>query len=577
MRYTWLAALLLASLFGPVAVFAGAGMDSQDISVVIGADFKATGAWRIPFVIDQYDPYLYAPEFDAYGSALSTKYTLNDIQDYAKSSISFIRTGEQYVKFVPGKGNAMRTYTLSYTLTPLFTQSAVLYEFWIPGGSSRQDPSLKITYPSDWKVLSLWPPEAKVSGNTITLSYPASYEEALPVMVAFQTNKGGVIQDVGKYAISGSASDVQMISAALTKLPNIDELMTKTMGIKPPTKVLIVCDDLTKVGAVGYEADALAANPNVIVFNNKSLGGKTPEEIAEIISHELAHLAVINQWPFEGRSYAVPFLHEGLAVYFEGAAHREIYSDTAKRIIAEDLNRTHIASPSEAEVLYESPFDFNFDGSRNLGVFASYMQSGLVFARFADAVGAKGFSGLFKSLHETNLQGDTEKDSKSIITILEHGSGLTEGQLETPGKPVGDTPGIVAKISHPENDPTVSSNLITNYIKNDIRHYFSGSSAPQLSVTPTIVQPQTATSTTPASAVSGHLTRTLTVGSSGAEVVVLQNFLESRGFLKMTTAKGYFGASTKNALKAYQNSVQLSSTGTTGPKTRASINAQLAK
>lgn len=69
-------------------------------------------------------------------------------------------------------------------------------------------------------------------------------------------------------------------------------------------------------------------------------------------------------------------------------------------------------------------------------------------------------------------------------------------------------------------------------------------------------------------------TRDLTLGSSGAEVTALQNWLISKGFSISAGATGYFGAQTKAALATYQASVGITPTaGYFGPTTRAKINA----
>lgn len=72
-------------------------------------------------------------------------------------------------------------------------------------------------------------------------------------------------------------------------------------------------------------------------------------------------------------------------------------------------------------------------------------------------------------------------------------------------------------------------------------------------------------------------TRNLTVGSSGADVVSLQTYLEAKGFLVIPTgvSKGYFGPLTKNALAKYQASVGIApSVGYFGPITNADITAK---
>lgn len=62
----------------------------------------------------------------------------------------------------------------------------------------------------------------------------------------------------------------------------------------------------------------------------------------------------------------------------------------------------------------------------------------------------------------------------------------------------------------------------------------------------------------------------LSLGSRGADVTMLQTFLESKGLLVIPAgvSKGYFGPLTKSALMAFQTSVDVPSTGYYGPITR---------
>ena len=74
------------------------------------------------------------------------------------------------------------------------------------------------------------------------------------------------------------------------------------------------------------------------------------------------------------------------------------------------------------------------------------------------------------------------------------------------------------------------------------------------------------------SAPSYNYTRNLTVGSRGADVTALQNFLIGKGFLKIASATDYFGSLTKAALAAYQASVGISpAVGYFGSITRAKV------
>lgn len=69
----------------------------------------------------------------------------------------------------------------------------------------------------------------------------------------------------------------------------------------------------------------------------------------------------------------------------------------------------------------------------------------------------------------------------------------------------------------------------------------------------------------------------LTVGSTGPAVVALQTALMSQGFSIASIAngsasKGYFGAQTQSAVRAYQSAHGVPSTGFVGPLTRAALN-----
>lgn len=72
---------------------------------------------------------------------------------------------------------------------------------------------------------------------------------------------------------------------------------------------------------------------------------------------------------------------------------------------------------------------------------------------------------------------------------------------------------------------------------------------------------------------SSAITSDLTVGSSGSQVVALQNTLIAQGYLRLPAgvAAGYFGSLTRAAVKAWQTAVGLPSTGFFGPLSRARL------
>jgi peptidoglycan hydrolase-like protein with peptidoglycan-binding domain len=91
------------------------------------------------------------------------------------------------------------------------------------------------------------------------------------------------------------------------------------------------------------------------------------------------------------------------------------------------------------------------------------------------------------------------------------------------------------------------------------------------SFAPANAQTTTTTTTTTASV---SFSRDLTIGSTGADVTALQNWLISKGFAIAAGATGYFGAQSQAALAKYQAANGISpAAGYFGPITRAKVNA----
>ena len=74
---------------------------------------------------------------------------------------------------------------------------------------------------------------------------------------------------------------------------------------------------------------------------------------------------------------------------------------------------------------------------------------------------------------------------------------------------------------------------------------------------------------------SATFTRDLTIGSTGADVTALQNWLINKGYAIAAGATGYFGAQTQAALAKYQAAKGISpAAGYFGPMTRAAVAAE---
>lgn len=80
--------------------------------------------------------------------------------------------------------------------------------------------------------------------------------------------------------------------------------------------------------------------------------------------------------------------------------------------------------------------------------------------------------------------------------------------------------------------------------------------------------------TTPVQRCNTQITHTLQMGSENDDVYVLQGMLKQGGYL-FVTPNGYFGVSTKSAVKRFQNENGLSANGIVGELTRNAVNERL--
>ncbi|HQT82718.1 MAG TPA: peptidoglycan-binding domain-containing protein, partial [Candidatus Paceibacterota bacterium] len=96
----------------------------------------------------------------------------------------------------------------------------------------------------------------------------------------------------------------------------------------------------------------------------------------------------------------------------------------------------------------------------------------------------------------------------------------------------------------------------------------------------TVTTPTTTTTPAPATAAQGQVlgaavynfAKNLGVGSRGADVTALQQYLLDNGFSIPAGATGYYGAQTRAAVIAFQKAHGIEQAGVVGPQTRAELN-----
>ncbi len=115
--------------------------------------------------------------------------------------------------------------------------------------------------------------------------------------------------------------------------------------------------------------------------------------------------------------------------------------------------------------------------------------------------------------------------------------------------------------SYTQSDETITNPIVEQPTTNT--PIVTPPTPPTIVTPPTVVLPVTS---------SPSFTQYLKLGSEGAEVTRLQNFLISKGYPLPAGATGYFGGQTQKALSNYQKDNNITPTGTLGPITRNSIN-----
>ena len=445
----------------------------QTVSVTIGSDFIAQGKWTLPINTNTDGDNYWFKEFKNFGSRGTLSYKLTGIANDAKN-LSMHQEGNDWMSILTGypSGVGIKKLFVDYKVTPLITKPLALYEFWVADGGYFFSPGLTINYPKDWKVVSVWPKAASV--NPISIEYPTDTSYARPVLVLFSTpSSGALVKEVGRFTIAADSIEfLSKLEQVVSKLTFLDELYKTTLGLPVPSHITVIAHDL--VGAnVGYEAEALAARPDVVILNEEFLRKRSIAELESILVHEIVHITELEQNLFFGATFIAPWLHEGLAVFVENYAQSLIFQDEESRVRQNLVGFGHLFSAKQLKQKYTKNFDFLFDGSGYYSVTAAYKHAGVVMRNFFDRAGVKGMVSLFAKLKSaSSSQLCASCDSDKIVEIMKSIVGETDdNKILFPFRGEPDFESKVAKLTYPEYSQSVAEKVFQSHLKS-INSYF---------------------------------------------------------------------------------------------------------
>lgn len=411
-------------LLTPWFVFGGVsypGVENQKISITVGNDFDARGEWTLQVnTNDGYSAYgLWEPK--DFGFTGVTDYEIIDISDES-GSLETTNWGDSVSALNRYKtGPGFRNIFVTYDVTTALKQPVVLYEFFIVGDSYFRSPSISVKFPKNWRVLKSFPEGGVVSDSTFELAYPSlQHGYIFPVLVAFvpsDIGNGNTIKTFGNFTIAGTDSSVKKIQKAIEDMSFLEDFFKKTLGVVLPKEVLIYVSDLTDA-SVGYEAQALAARPGIILYNKDILEKQSLFEIKSTLLHEVVHLVEHEQAFFKGSPFVAPWFSEGLAVFMENEARDYLSTDEKEKILMDLTGKNRLFTWSELQNKYEYPFDYYFEGNVFYSINDSYTHGGVILKNFYNTLGVDGMQKLFNILKKYTSSASKGADSDSILATM---------------------------------------------------------------------------------------------------------------------------------------------------------------
>lgn len=450
----------------------------QIINVTINPDFSAKGVWALPVDTRAGDFYEFE-EFKDFGATGVTSYSIQSIAN-SEGLLPVDRSGGgvSVLNSYKKPHSAVEDLTITYNIKTVLNKPLAVYEVWVAGGGYFNSPVINVEYPKNWKLITHYPAGVD-TGGAISIQYPQVTSYVRPVILVFapaDLGSGNVMSTVGRFTIVGDKASVKKLSSAAQKMTYLDQVMQNSLGVPAPDSILLYAGDLRNVD-VGYEAVALAAKPNIVLYNRDILAGQTSEVVQTVLLHEITHLVEVNMNLFKGAVYIAPWFKEGLAVFVENQGRSKIYASPEAMAVSDAFTDSHIMTPSEYRTRVEKPFDFFFDGQNTISIWNSYTMSGVALARVFGVAGADGMQKIFGILKDANSnQILTSQDSERIVQAMSSVSGLSKEAILYPykGSPTLEDDAISAGIIRTEYSES-EVNAIVKAIQK-LPQYLSGGS-----------------------------------------------------------------------------------------------------
>ncbi len=471
--------VISATILFPLTV--GAADVHQEATITINPDSSAQGTWTIPIDTADTDTFLFS-NFQKFGMTGSFKYKVTDIRnEHGKLELSDFGGDNVIVNTKYQSGTGVKPMYIDYSIKTIFKSPLALYEFWVANGGYFMSPELTISYPKDWKIISVWPKPENTQSNPIKIHYPLDTSYVYPVEIVFlppgQTN---TYKEVDRYKTAGSPETIKKVSSAVQKLDFLPKLISDRLGVSMPENVVLLTKDMSSVD-IGYEAEALAVRPNVIILNDYFVKTKDVKELAVLIAHEITHLTEFQQQIFKNAPYVAAWFREGLATAIENEARSQIYPSEFEKATFDLTSNSRFMTPLQLSESYKKDFDLTFDGSNYFGLNISYKRAGTAMLHVIQTLGGQGMKKLFDSLKKSDTaQLCYECDSETIFSSISSLSDLDKGDILRPFKDSSNFSTLVRPFTRKEYSSDVAVDVYRRYLSTKAKRYFStGTSQPQ--------------------------------------------------------------------------------------------------